>query len=338
MKRIATLDSIRGLALCGILTVNAPAVLGLGGEPGPNATRELLGLAVQERFFPLFSFLFGISFGIMVARAERRGTPYRAALGRRLGFLLALGGLHQLLQPGEALLPYAIVGLVLLLPATWCPTWAAGLTAVALTGAGVAFGGMALVPGLLLSGYAVARLGWATRLDASRPWVPLAVAAAAGAAATPLLMRLADAPHTMGFSKTSTVAGLLLATTYAALVTAAMASPLRRAVSGVLEPFGRMALTNYVSATLVLVAAKPFLGQLGVDGTSDGMLRMLGWCGVLLVVQWVVSRLWLARFGQGPLELVWRKVTWLQPRVFGRSFCLQPARSSEDSRQPRACG
>lgn len=314
MKRIATLDSLRGLAICGILAVNAPTVLRLDAPPGENATRELLGLAVQERFFPLFSLLFGISFGLIELGARRREQPFRAALARRLGFLLLLGGAHQLLQPGEALLPYALAGFLVLLPGTWAPSWVAALGGVALTVTGVVMGGgMALVPGLLLTGYGVARLGWAARFDAPSPWVPLGVAVAAGAAASPLLVGLAGDPVKLGFSTSSAVAGLLLATTYAALVSAAMATPLRRVVAGVFEPFGRLALTNYLGATLLLLAVKPFVASWGIDGSSAGLVRMLGLCAGLLVVQWVASRVWIARFGQGPLERLWRWITWYSP-------------------------
>ncbi|MFW8623419.1 hypothetical protein ACOI1A_05600 [Corynebacterium glutamicum] len=38
--------------------------------------------------------------------------------------MIPLGIIHQILQPGEALLPYAIVGLVILLPSSWLPRWA----------------------------------------------------------------------------------------------------------------------------------------------------------------------------------------------------------------------
>ena len=31
---------------------------------------------------------------------------------------------------------------------------------------------------------------------------------------------------------------------------------------------------------------------------------------VIIVVQIIVSTLWLRRFGQGPLEKLWRLVTW----------------------------
>lgn len=311
MTRIATLDSLRGLALCGILAANAPTVLDLDAPPGDNPMRELLALTVHERFFPLFSLMFGISFGIIALGAAERGLPCRRVLAQRLGFLLLLGAGHQLLQPGEALLPYALAGLLVLLPSTWLPTWAVGVAGAALTVTGVVFdGGTFLVPGLVLLGYTAARAGLVRRLDAPRPWIPLLVAAGAGLAAAPLVGYLAARPEIHGFSPLSAGAGLLMATAYAGLLVAAMASPLRGVTRAVLEPFGRLALTNYVGATLILLALKPFADRFGIDGTSDGLLRMLGACAAILVVQWGLSRLWLTYLGQGPLERVWRWVTF----------------------------
>ncbi len=114
---------------------------------------------VQGRFFPIFSLLFGIGFGMLWLIAPGRTARPRVALLRRLLFFGLLGALHQLLQPGEALLPYALVGLVLLLPATFLPQkpWARWLLIV--VGAALLFvgtwegGGIYQIPGLFLLGF-----------------------------------------------------------------------------------------------------------------------------------------------------------------------------------------
>jgi uncharacterized protein len=159
--RIAELDVVRGFALCGILLVNLPPMLELGIEGGALDFYRFYEDFVQNRFFPIFSFLFGIGFGLMWLTARDRSPRPRLALLRRFAFLGILGGLHQLLQPGEALLPYALAGIVVLLPATWIcrplaeqnHQWCLG---VVLLIAGVATGGgMALIPGLFLIGFAI---------------------------------------------------------------------------------------------------------------------------------------------------------------------------------------
>src|SRR5699024_8252369 len=123
--------------------------------------RHGLDLLVQQRFFPIFSLLFGLGFGIFLYRAAHRTTPPRVALTRRFLALGVLGAVHQFFQPGEALLPYALIGLVVLLPLSWLPWWlnlpaAAALLATALA---LTSGGVSLVPAMLALWLALAQLG-----------------------------------------------------------------------------------------------------------------------------------------------------------------------------------
>ncbi|MDF2740923.1 MAG: hypothetical protein K0S88_2291 [Actinomycetia bacterium] len=68
--------------------------------------------------------------------------------GLELFVLALLGGLHHLLQPGEVLLPYAICGLVFLLPFSYARPVVNLVAGVALLGAGMLFvGGAGLIPG-----------------------------------------------------------------------------------------------------------------------------------------------------------------------------------------------
>ena len=57
----------------------------------------------------------------------------------------------------------------------------------------------------------------------------------------------------------------------------------------------------------------PLAGLRGLDGvtvTDTEMFAIWGGCVLLLIVQSLLSRWWLARFGQGPLEKAWRWATW----------------------------
>jgi len=66
-----------------------------------------------------------------------------------------------------------------------------------------------------------------------------------------------------------------------------------------------MALTNYLSATvLVLTIVEVF--NLKTISTSDVVLI----AAAILGTQWLVSTLWLRHFNQGPIEWLWRWVTW----------------------------
>ncbi len=71
---------------------------------------------------------------------------------------------------------------------------------------------------------------------------------------------------------------------------------------------GRMALTNYLSQSLVLAFVFYHWG-LGLYGQLAGHQRMLLVIG-LFAFQVAFSRWWLARFRFGPLEWVWRSATY----------------------------
>ncbi|MBB1245256.1 DUF418 domain-containing protein [Streptomyces durbertensis] len=309
-SRIHALDALRGFALCGILLVNIPQIVSLAAGPRPgelHPVREALDLLVQHRFFPIFSFLFGLSFVLFYESAAARGANARVLLLRRLLALGILGGLHQLLHPGEALLPYAIAGLVVLLPSTWLPRWATLLAGAAATVAGLTFasGGMALIPGLFLLGAATARYGIPDTLpDRTRQLaVLLALTAPAAVAAALWQQRTWLEPIAM---KSAAVAGLLAAIAYVCGFLLLLQSPWGRPLEAALAPLGRMALTNYVSGTVIVVAAAPLLG----------LSESLRWGSALalaagtLTAQAVFSRWWLAHHRYGPLEWAWRRVTW----------------------------
>jgi uncharacterized membrane protein YeiB len=102
------------------------------------------------------------------------------------------------------------------------------------------------------------------------------------------------------------MAGLVGALAYATALLLVLRTRLGRPLSAVLEPLGRMALTNYLTATLLVVAAA---GPLGLRESSRWGTAMV-LAVVILAVQTVFSRWWLARFQYGPMEWVLRCVTW----------------------------
>ncbi|MCR3739543.1 Protein of unknown function (DUF418) [Actinomadura glauciflava] len=75
---------------------------------------------------------------------------------------------------------------------------------------------------------------------------------------------------------------------------------------GALAPLGRTALTGYIAATLLILAADRLL-RIG-DEPDYGMAFSVG-AGVFLV-ELAFSLLWLRRARYGPFEWVWRCLTW----------------------------
>ncbi|MEV2275692.1 DUF418 domain-containing protein [Nocardiopsis sp. NPDC049922] len=83
-------------------------------------------------------------------------------------------------------------------------------------------------------------------------------------------------------------------------------------VLGVLAPLGRMTLTVYLGSTAVfLLTMSPFQGEITV-------LAQYGVATAYFVLMAVGARLWMGRFRLGPLEWVWRSLTYLRPMPMRR--------------------
>ncbi|MGW7516893.1 DUF418 domain-containing protein [Streptomyces sp. NPDC054796] len=310
-RRVTALDALRGFALCGILLVNINQIAHMKVVSEPFHWYPIPGfldLFVQHRFFPVFCFLFGLSFAVFLDGAARRSVRPRQLLLRRLIALGVLGLAHQQLHPGEALTPYAIVGLVILLPATWLPTWlvlTGGLlgTVASVTLAG---GGIASIPGLFLLGLAVARLGIHRTLERRTRQLAVLLALALPVAALGVWAQHTypmDGPYA---TRIAAAAGLAGALVYSTALLLLLRTRLGRPLSAVLEPLGRMALTNYLTATLAVVAADHLLGLADSARWVTAMALAAG----VLAVQAVLSHWWLGHFRYGPLEWCLRCVTW----------------------------
>ena len=202
--------------------------------------------------------------------------------------LLAIGLAHMfLLWRGDILTIYAVVGLLVLLPSTWLPRWAvAGLAAVLIaTPLILGSNGAPLVPGLFLLGSALTRYGVIDRIERSTRSRPRWAWSSRRGRCPPCGCRSKRRPATRDFSSWFALAGLLIAGVYVCALLVLLRTPLRPALQTVFAPLGRMALTNYLSATLlVLVAARL------IDGSPDGwssatvlliagaILAPSGWC------------------------------------------------------------
>lgn len=77
---------------------------------------------------------------------------------------------------------------------------------------------------------------------------------------------------------------------------------------GPLAAVGRMALTNYLMQTLLCTTLFYGFG-LGLFASLDRM-QLLGVVLVVWSIQMVVSPIWLARYRFGPMEWIWRSLTY----------------------------
>lgn len=105
-------------------------------------------------------------------------------------------------------------------------------------------------------------------------------------------------------------AALLLAAGYCAAIVVALQKSWGKRVFGVFAPVGRIALTNYLAQGLIywfiLYGMGPGLGLAGRIGSFYVLLI----CIAFFAFQVVYSHWWLARFRFGPMEWLWRALTY----------------------------
>jgi uncharacterized protein len=115
--RIGLVDSIRGLAVFGILWVNVflrsdPIQISALSQ-GTDGLSWLVAFTGTLKFRSMFAFLFGVSMAIQAGRADDDRAFVRMYM-RRLAILLAFGVMHFVfLWPGDILAMYAFCGMLL---------------------------------------------------------------------------------------------------------------------------------------------------------------------------------------------------------------------------------
>ena len=131
--RITSLDLIRGVAVLGILLMNA-VNFKLGSAPHFNLSAGgsetwldwavgIFGeIFIDQKFMGLFSLLFGAGMILFIDRASERGRPAALLNLWRNALLLIIGVLHLLLWDGDVLTVYAVSS-VFLIALRKLPNW-----------------------------------------------------------------------------------------------------------------------------------------------------------------------------------------------------------------------
>lgn len=103
---------------------------------------------------------------------------------------------------------------------------------------------------------------------------------------------------------------------YISALTLLYRSSARQKWLGLLAPAGRFALTNYLGQSIIctLIFYGYGLGWFGQIGKASGLLLAL----IIYALQVLVSAWWIKRFAFGPVEWLWRSLTYLK---------LQPMRA-----------
>jgi uncharacterized protein len=109
---------------------------------------------------------------------------------------------------------------------------------------------------------------------------------------------------------------------YLGLVVVALHSGTALARIRVLAPVGRMALTNYLTQSVV---CSFYFFHYGLGHFGMGRARQVAFVAVVFTLQVAFSHWWLGRFRYGPMEWLWRAITyWRIPPMR-----LEPAQSPQ---------
>ncbi|MEO6499427.1 MAG: heparan-alpha-glucosaminide N-acetyltransferase domain-containing protein [Mucilaginibacter sp.] len=118
-ERIDVIDVLRGFALLGIIVSHLTSSF---SSAIPHMTGRVdmmlfkgVELFVMDKFYLIFSFLFGLSFYIQLQRATAKKTKFVGRFVWRSVILLMIGNIHTLFYTGDVLHVYALLGLLLLL-------------------------------------------------------------------------------------------------------------------------------------------------------------------------------------------------------------------------------
>ncbi len=132
-ERYTALDTLRGVAVLGILLMNiyafampVPAYtnpLLMGGAEWYNlATWFATHIVAEQKFLTIFSMLFGAGIVLMWERTAAQGAGFARIYYRRMFWLLLIGMLHgYFIWFGDILFHYALIGMLLYGARKWRP-------------------------------------------------------------------------------------------------------------------------------------------------------------------------------------------------------------------------
>jgi uncharacterized protein len=126
-ERLVSLDTLRGVAVMGILVMNVYAFamplaaysnpMIMGGADALNVgTWFFTHLFFDQKFMSIFAMLYGAGMVLMMNRVETRGAEFAPVFYRRSAWLIVIGLLHAyFIWFGDILFHYALMGMVIFL-------------------------------------------------------------------------------------------------------------------------------------------------------------------------------------------------------------------------------
>jgi uncharacterized membrane protein YeiB len=322
-ERIDTLDYLRGFALMGIILVNMIPLLSAvipNSRTSDASYLRFLYLFVEGRFYTIFTFLFGVGFYIFISRANTKGKNGLVLFLRRISVLFFFGLIHVQFHPGEALTVYSVCGLLIL------PFYKANKAVNLVFGMAMLLvlsffaAKMFMVFPLMLLGLAAGQyrvFEWI-----SHQWKKTAIFTVSVFLLTVagIIYQYQYAPFEFGngtdtnlletqrFLRIGITIGPIVSAFYAGLLILLLKFAVVQKVLSPLKSYGQMALTNYVSQTVCILLAGRLLNLFN----QITYLQSLYLCLTIYMIQLIFSTIWLRYFRFGPLEWIWRMITYFE--------------------------
>ena len=356
-ERITSLDAIRGVAILGILPMNA-LTFGLDRAGYFNVSADGIGqpldwiigvftmVFIDQKMMALFSMLFGVGVVIFAERAQAKGRRVVWLSLWRFAILFAVGLIHTALWDGDILALYALCApLVLLVRRLPVPLLITAGVALALAGTATApllqaavggdpadlgylwFAGadtasptveiwfflnaVGRALGLMLIGVALYRLGiiQGTRDDTYyRRLAAWGLGVGTAITVTGSVLHIAtdwSADYAVIGTIPTGLGTIPMALGYMAIIILWVHHSRSRLLDRVRNA-GRMALTNYLTQTILALST---LGWLAVHIDLTRTMIAIWILGVWALQLWW-STWWLERFRFGPFEWAWRCATY----------------------------
>lgn len=344
-SRVVLIDIIRGFALLGIILVRAdytyfgeyPAAF-IGPGTIDNALAAGIDLLLKNKFYTIFSFLFGIGFAIQIQSAARKQQPFKKRFLWRLFFLLVIGCLHALIYHSDILRRYALLGLLLIplrnLKDTYI--WVISIAFFLLTSLNIYFsadmavyfdslnpgkfvqnelihylvqGRLGMIAGLFTLGfYAGRKQIFSSKGDNDALFRRILLASTiVSILSTAALYLKWPAPDVFPIARTIFSLTQIIAVSAMYLSGVAllyMITPLAGVLSW-LAPIGRMGLTNYLLQSVFFL----LLEHTNLQGLFPGLAGIITVSLLFFILQILFSQYWLNRFRWGPAEWLWRYAT-----------------------------
>lgn len=330
-KRISELDFMRGFALLGIILTNIISMMQPPDLINQNQVNylALIDYFVENKFFAIFSFLFGVGFYIFINNAKQKGLNANKLFLRRLFFLGIFGIIHQFLQPGEALFIYAIFGLFLI-PFFYLNKYINLVVGLVILIAFIYLNIKIILPlPYFVLGLAAGQFELFTHIKTKILTLVTAVSGILSLASWTVLFKAHQlinnpmlVPHLSKkeadifiqnreiYDHLLIITSPFIAVFYVSLLLLLVRVDIIGKLLSPLRLYGRMALTNYIGQTLLIYVAILIFGKHHVDFMNTFWI-----CLVIYIIQFIFSSIWLKYFKYGPLEYIWRLGTYW--KIFG---------------------